>query len=975
MNIPKNILVVTPEIPYPVFKGNQNRIDQTIRLLTSLGHNISIAVLNSNQVERKSKDVKLELERTYENIQDIIVRKHPKFSNRARSKVISFIDRKVFGSDRICTQVTCPSKFRNTVKKYINDNKPDVVIVNYLKIADVIPLKYTGLTIIDTHDFATNIVKQGLLLKPNKNFDIDKFERSEKNWIRKFNIAIAINPREQDEFQKKFDIKNCYTIPSFHNIENIQKESRIFKYDILFVGSSSPFNIEGFLKFNAKSIPILRRILGREPQVAIVGDVCNAQAIKNLSGAYLHKLGRIPDLQSVYEESKIVVCPLLSGAGMKIKVVEALSYGKAIVTTSVGADGINIVHKQDAYINDDWNDFSQSIKDILINDSLRERLEINSKKLALTDYSYQAVSEKWGQLISNGKISYTKNNKIEYVTEKHCLEKKVLSPISVKRKKCLIFGMDARTLMGFNLDIAIQMKKLGVYSEFLKMEPEHKNYFMQHGFITHSMRQLITKEHKELAKKWYNLNKTKNLHDLYYKDVNIGMEIQTHKAMFPQHFLENNYAKSIIHAVVLIEALLDLSKKIKPDFFVGWNGDGPHMIYVPKIVATILKKPIVFVERGLLPNSYVIDPQGVNFKSNIAGSYTPLLTKERYQKAEAYVEKFINSNASIVNLNEKILNNKDEIIDRLKLNKNGYIFFPEQIEGDSNIILNSPKFKSMADAAEELLISAKELNLSLVIRQHPENKNNNIKYPDDVIICNDIHIHSLLRNSEFNVTINSTTGLESLLLRKPTFVLGNSIYSGKGFTFDVRNSEEITDKYSSYSSNKDILEKQKNLFFTFLSYLLSDYLIFNDKSDSDEYLKIFDSLLNKVGLGERLKTIPAETKACAHFVSQRKLLQEIISKGTKVNVINAITTDTRLYMTGPNRPPFNIEEIKSILNEDQILTIANCDQKNLAENINPLLKTDAYIIVIVNNNHKSDSIKIKYNSQKVLILDEYFLPQ
>ncbi|EIJ6694540.1 TPA: glycosyltransferase [Escherichia coli] len=975
MNTRKNILIVTPEIPYPVFKGNQNRIDQTIRLLSSLGHNISIAVLNSNQVERKSKDVKLELEKAYDNIQDIIVRKHPKFANRTSSRFISFIDKKIFGADRICTQITCPNKFRTTVKKYINVHKPDVVIVNYLKIADVIPLQYKGLTIIDTHDFATNIVKQGLQLKPNKNLNINKFEASEKKWIRKFNIAIAINPREQEEFQKRFELQNCYTIPSFHNIEDIGQGSQNHKYDILFVGSSSPFNIEGFLKFNAKSIPVLRRILGREPQVAIVGDVCNAQAIKNLNGAYLHKLGRIPDLQSVYNESKIVICPLLSGAGMKIKVVEALSYGKAIVTTSVGADGINIIHKHDAYISDDWNEFSQSIKDILTNDSLREKLEKNSKKLAMSDYSYQAVSCKWGELISNGKITYSNNNKTEQIIEKVNSEKKEIALPALKRKKCLIFGMDARTLMDFNLDIAIHFKKLGVYSEVLKMEPEHKNYFMQHGFITHSMRQLITKEHKEIAKKWYNLNKSTELHNLYYKDVNIGMEIQTHKAMFPQHFQNESYAKSIIHTVVLIEVLLDLSKKIKPDFFVGWNGDGPHMIYVPKIVATILNKPILFVERGLLPDSYVIDSQGVNFKSNIAGSYTPLLTKERYDRAEAYIEKFINSNSSIVNLNQKIIDNKNDIIALLKLNKNGYIFFPEQIEGDSNIILNSPRFKNMTDVANELLISAKSLNLSLVIRQHPENKNNNIKYPKDVIICNDIHIHSLLRNSEFNVTINSTTGLESLLLKKPTFVLGNSIYSGKGFTFDVRNSEEIVNKYITYFSSEEILQKQRNLFYAFLSYLLSDYLIFNDKSGSNDHLKIFNSLLHKIGLGERLKTIPAQTKACTYFINQRNLLQEIVSKGLKVNLINAIHPDTKLYMTGPNRPLFNIDKIKTVINEEQILGIVNCNERHILEKINEFTNTDTYIIVIVSSKEKVDAIKNKYKSTRLFVMDEYFLPQ
>lgn len=977
MNTSKNILIVTPEIPFPVFKGNQNRIDQTIRLLSSLGHKVSIAALNSNQRERQSQDIERELTQVYCNVNDVIVRRHEKFSHRKYSRLISFLDRKFVGPSRICTQATCPNNFRKVVKKYINKNNPDVVIVNYLKIADVIPSRYKGLTIIDTHDFATNILRQGLLLKPNQNINVDKFEASERKWMRKFDVAIAINPREQSEFKQKFEVEKCYTIPSFHKVDNVSVENEDHEYDILFVGSSSPFNIEGFLKFNAKSIPMLRRLLGREPQVAIVGDVCNAAAIKKLSGSYLHKLGRVDDLSIIYKKSKVVVCPLLSGAGMKIKVVEALSHAKAIVTTSVGADGINIIDKYHAYVSDGWDVFSNSIRDIIVNDRIRKELELNARALALSEYSYDAVSDKWKYLISTGEIpevDFSKKSNEQLKKETPSVDT-YSSPL--KRKKCLIFGMDARTLMDFNLDIAIRMKELGVYSEILKMEAEHKNHFMQRGFITHSMRQLITKRHRDTAIKWYDLNKSTLLPDLFYKNVHIGIDIQIHKEMFPQHFHGEKYAKSIIHAVVLIEALLELSKKITPDFFIGWNGNGPHMMYVPKIVAAILNKPILFVERGLLPDSYVIDSQGVNFKSHCAGSYIPLLTKERLNKADKYIEEFGSSNNSIVNTGQEILKSKHDIIERLKLKEKGYIFFPEQIEADSNIIINSPKFKSMSAVANELLVAAETLGLSLVVRQHPENKSNDIKYSDNVVVCNDIHIHSLLRYSEFNVTINSTTGLESLLLRKPTFVLGNSIYSGKGFTFDVRSADEIIEKYNQYNSDKNVLSVANHLFSAFLSFLITDYLIFTKESKLNNSSKIINSILDRIGLGERLRTIPAPTKACANYVLNYFSLNKAIEEGKRFVIINAVREDTKLYFTGPNRPLFDISKIENMINREQISEIVSCKIGYVFDIVDSLVSDhEKNIIVIVNNGAtRIDEIKKRYSSRRLFVIDEYFSHQ
>lgn len=977
----KNILIVSPEIPHPVYKGNQNRIDQTIRLLKDQGYTVNLAILNNNQKERKSTNIENELKAEYGGIGSVIVRRHPKFNSSSKNKIIWKLKNSIFKNNKICNYDSCPRNFKKAVRNQINKTKPDIIIVNYLRIADVIPRSFKGIKIIDTHDLSTDIMKADLKLSKRKNFNLLEYEESERKWLNKFDKVIAINPREEIEFKSRFGVRECHTIPSFHKIDN-NKIITHFNYDILFVGSASPFNIEGFLKFNAKAIPILKRTIGHAPKVALVGDICNSQAIKNLKDAHITKLGRVKDLSEIYQQSKLVVCPLLSGAGMKIKLVEALSYGKAIVSTPVGADGVKITNGIHAIITESWSEFANATKKILESDEIRSKLESNALSLAKEEYSYDSVRDKWHSLLKNSE--YSPSSSIEINDKKETKKSSTNRNMSsykeekkpLKRTKCLLFGTDANTLMKFNLDLAIRFKQLGVYSEIFKSSKENKNFFMSEGFITHSIKEIEAKEYKAIAEAWYDKNKEKKLHELYYRDINIGLEIDIHKNMFPEHFEGVKHHKAIIHAIVLIETLLALSEKINPDFFVSWNGNGPHLIYIPKIVAAILKKPIIFMERGLLPDSYILDKQGVNFKSNLAGSYTPTLTKERLTIAENYIAKFFSSNNTVVQSQEKTYQSKEEIMSHLNCSKDGYIFFPEQIEGDSNIIINSPKFKKMADVIEELILVAKENDLDIIVRPHPENKKNKMIYPDGVHICNDIHLHSLLKNSEFNVTINSTVGLESLLLKKPTFVLGNSIYSGKSFTFDVRGADEINKIYKRF--NYIDFNKMQCLFHSFLSEIITSNSVFTNKPVDDSLThKMLNELLKNLGLDSRLRTTPSPNKACTDLVIKSKRLKNIISTNSNLTIINTISDETLLYYTGSHKPNFDINKIiEQITPKAELIDISN--RKNIKHSILDAIKKTQTptILIIKNNSNLVKTLQIeaekKYN---ILIVDEYFIVQ
>lgn len=130
--------------------------------------------------------------------------------------------------------------------------------------------------------------------------------------------------------------------------------------------------------------------------------------------------------------------------------------------------------------------------------------------------------------------------------------------------------------------------------------------------------------------------------------MNISDEITTYRDMFPEHFEGKKVVDVIAHAMLILDSILRRISKTAPDFLVGWNGNDPHFIFLMKVAAKIANVPVFHVERGLLPDTLVFDPQGVNFKSYIAGSYLPLITEEERKVARAYIKDFSTQGKTIV---------------------------------------------------------------------------------------------------------------------------------------------------------------------------------------------------------------------------------------------------------------------------------------------------------------------------------------
>lgn len=94
----------------------------------------------------------------------------------------------------------------------------------------------------------------------------------------------------------------------------------------------------------------------------------------------LKVIGSIDDNIQFYNENEIMMVPLQSGSGMRIKIIEGMAMGKVIVSTSIGAEGIPVTHNENIIIADSPEEFANAIKKLSSNQELKNRIGNNARK-------------------------------------------------------------------------------------------------------------------------------------------------------------------------------------------------------------------------------------------------------------------------------------------------------------------------------------------------------------------------------------------------------------------------------------------------------------------------------------------------------------------------------------------------------------------------------------------------------------------
>ena len=244
-----------------------------------------------------------------------------------------------------------------------------------------------------------------------------------------------------------------------------------------------------------------------------------------------------------------------------------------------------------------------------------------------------------------------------------------------------------------------------------------------------------------------------------------------------------------------------------------WNGQRfPENLIMD--IAKYFNKKIIYFEVGFFPNTIVIDPKGVNFFNSVPRNIN--FYKNYSIKEETFPRK--------INKREHLIKRKLEYI---KLPEK-YIFVPFQTSFDTQIVYNSPWIKSMPMLFEIIEQIANKTHINFILKEHPherdftyEELHKRAENNPFIKFANGNETNELIKNAEAIITINSTVGLEALLMNKRVIVLGNAFYALDKITKKATNISEL----EQIIKNLDKWNIEEDLIKRFLSYLINEYLV------------------------------------------------------------------------------------------------------------------------------------------------------
>lgn len=377
----KNLLFFFPESPFSKRAGNVLRTFTNLKQLKSLGLNIDLV-----GVEDYYKSFgDLAENADHEIVDSVFVLKTNPPKKKLTHTYWRYKIQKKFGEQNPNQYLT--QYLKDNFAKLLDQKKYDYIVINYEFWTDLIrDQNLNGAkTIIDTHDWIT--LNDFYI---NKNLDLGKKFNSEIKNLSFYDKVITISNDEYFIFKSFLGDKVINIPPSFP--ENFPETTSEKKYDLIFVGSDNPFNIESIKWFIDKVTPHLPEKI----KICIIGRVCNHVPDQN----NIEKVFFADDLGKYYHSSKIAICPMLKGTGIKIKVVEALSFGLPVAGTEKAVDGFFQKNNNGCVVSDDEKKLVELIKELINNEAVFNKKKEEAIEFFKANFSEEKSVELWKKTLN-----------------------------------------------------------------------------------------------------------------------------------------------------------------------------------------------------------------------------------------------------------------------------------------------------------------------------------------------------------------------------------------------------------------------------------------------------------------------------------------------------------------------------------------------------------------------------------------------
>lgn len=277
----------------------------------------------------------------------------------------------------------------------------DLVLVDHLEVFPYVPLDTKVPVVLHQHNAEyvmwerSGSVARNLAEKVVLAMETVRVKRYERQACLQADLVFAA-PNDQEELAKLGVPKERFHT-TFHLGDDSGLEAPDLRFDeasdnLLYVGTLSwPANADGLLWFLSAVWP---RLKAAHPSLTldIIGKGAGAElqaAVDHALGARLH--GFVDDLEPFYRKSKAFIAPLRFGSGTKVKVITALYRGLPCITTTVGAEGLDLVNGKEIMLADDADGTIAAILELLTNNEKWETIRDRGREKAKNDLGWNPL--------------------------------------------------------------------------------------------------------------------------------------------------------------------------------------------------------------------------------------------------------------------------------------------------------------------------------------------------------------------------------------------------------------------------------------------------------------------------------------------------------------------------------------------------------------------------------------------------------
>jgi glycosyltransferase involved in cell wall biosynthesis len=287
------------------------------------------------------------------------------------------------------------------VARWFEQRRFDVAVCDFLVSALIFPSRLDTPTVLFQHNVESMLWERRAAIGGRwsdrlvARVEHEKMRRFEAAQLKRFHHVAAVSEHDRQAMLRMNADASISVVPTGVDLTKFQYDpsSRPDGPIVVFTGSMdwAP-NIDGVEHFCAEVWPeVLKRrpdarfqVVGRDP----------APRVRRLQSATVDVTGTVPSVVDHVRRAAVFVVPLRVGGGTRLKIYEGMALGKATVSTTIGAEGLDVQHERDIVIADRPDAFAEAIVQFLNDETRRRRFEVAAAATAQR-YDWTAIAPRF----------------------------------------------------------------------------------------------------------------------------------------------------------------------------------------------------------------------------------------------------------------------------------------------------------------------------------------------------------------------------------------------------------------------------------------------------------------------------------------------------------------------------------------------------------------------------------------------------